>query len=315
MMNELKVKTALKYCFNYKDGFDISKEFITPSFIAVIAAFIKSQKISKEQIKCKEDNSYLESIGFYNELWGTPITVNRHSDGFSYSPLILLDEQLKTNDATSTINSCIKRLLNNKSSCVNDLCEVVGELHDNVWAHGKGVGFSIAQYYRKPKRIEFAVVDCGIGFFSELKNAHIPKIENHKDAIQWCLQRGNSSKKYKERFDDGWGQRVPYDVTFESNPFSQIGISQVSVDNDNHHEGLGLAKLVDLIKATNGNLQIISGNTLFEIKNNDSSEGIYSTIDHEWKGVIIAFSIPTTLGYKNNQDKDFDELLSLMTNN
>lgn len=164
MMNELKVKTALKYCFNYKDSFDISQEFITPSFIAVIAAFIKSQKISKEQIKCKEDNSYLESIGFYNELWGVPITVNRHSDGFSYSPLILLDEQLKTNDATSTINSCIKRLLTNKNSCVNDLCEVVGELHDNVWAHGKGVGFSIAQYYRKLKRIEFAVVDCGIGF-------------------------------------------------------------------------------------------------------------------------------------------------------
>ena len=67
--------------------------------------------------------------------------------------------------------------------------------------------------------------------------------------------------------------------------------------------------------STNGDLQIISGDTLFELKNSDSSEGIYSTIDHEWKGVIIAFSIPTTLKYQNNQDKDLDELLSIMTNN
>ncbi len=315
-MDNFKFRQALSYCKSYKEEnnavLNLNSEFITPSFIATVATFIKSNNIQKSNFLYSGDDSYLTTIGFYNELWNVPFVISRHMNGLSYSPLMLLDDPNKTDSATSTINSCIYRLLKNNSSYVNELCEVIGELHDNVWSHGQGLGFSIAQYYQKSNRIEFAIVDCGKGFLRELNSANVPGINNHEDAIRWCITRGNSSKKFKEEFDDGWGQWVPEDITYSSNAFAQAKIPQVSSRDENHHEGLGLAKLVDLVKNTRGNLQIISGDTILDIQNG-SDEEKYCRIPYPWNGVIIGCSIPTNIGYTSTSNKDFDDLLSLMT--
>lgn len=315
-MGNFKFKVALDYCKKYeeesKQTLNLYNDFITPSFIATIAAFVKSHNIKRSNFTYNGDDSYLITIGFYNEIWNEPFDLNRHKNGDSYSPLILLDDPNKTDSATSTINKCIRNKLKNDSSYVNELYEVIGELHDNVWSHGQGLGFSIAQYYPTRNIIEFAIVDCGKGFLRELNSAKVPGINNHEDAIKWCIKRGNSSKKYKEEFDDGWGQWVPEDITYSSNAFSQANIPQVSTRDENHHEGLGLSKLVDLVKNTRGNLQIISGDTILDIQNG-SDEEKYCRIPYPWSGVIIGCSIPTNTVYTSTSNKDFDDLLSLMT--
>ena len=73
--------------------------------------------------------------------------------------------------------------------------DVIGELHDNVWSHGNSFGFSIAQKYKD--KIIFAVVDTGLGFKKVLNNANIEDINSDIDAIEWCLQKGNTSTQSK----------------------------------------------------------------------------------------------------------------------
>ncbi len=48
-----------------------------------------------------------------------------------------------------------------------------------------------------------------VRFLRELRRADIPGIESHQDAIEWCIQEGNSSKHAD--LQDDWAQQVPGD--------------------------------------------------------------------------------------------------------
>lgn len=138
------------------------------------------------------------------------------------------------------------------------LCEVVGDLHDSVWAHGKASGFSMAQKWKAPKwksfsrltvndhYLEFALADCGIGFLREVQNTGL-KIDSDQQAIEWCIQKEHPTKKLRPESE--WAQRVPADVI--DNPLRGIEKTGVS---DNHHAGPGLFKLTQLIQGFGGEL-------------------------------------------------------------
>ena len=63
----------------------------------------------------------------------------RRNSGKNYSELVCLNSVDDTDKATKTINSCIRNLFNsNGLSCfVTNLCDVVGDLHDNVKRYNK----------------------------------------------------------------------------------------------------------------------------------------------------------------------------------
>ncbi|MDO9316599.1 MAG: hypothetical protein Q7V56_00160 [Gammaproteobacteria bacterium] len=69
---------------------------------------------------------------------------------------------------------------------------VVGELHDNVWSHGKSTGFSMAQKFKVPYEedyfIEFALADMGLGLRGEMIRAG-KEVSSHEAAIEWCLKK------------------------------------------------------------------------------------------------------------------------------
>ena len=155
--------------------------------------------------------------------------------------------------------------------------DVIGELHDNVWSHGNSFGFSIAQKYKD--KIIFAVVDTGLGFKKVLNNANIEDINSDIDAIEWCLQKGNTSTQSK--IEDEWAQARPSDMI--DNPFKDTSISTKS-QNENHHEGLGLFKLMDLVKKTNGYVEILSGDAV-KIVSGPHEYDVSSKIS--WQGVAI----------------------------
>lgn len=255
----------LKICDKYKQKsiLNLKDNKLHASSIAILAAFIKGNNIKRDQFICESNDvaKYLDTIGFYKEIWNETPSHRRINDGITYSPLVLLENYQKIDIATSTLNKCLTYMYpmtdKNSTSSLASLHEVVGELHDNIWSHGRNTGFSIAQKYGNyDPIIEIAVADCGIGFLNELINSKIPDIDNDQKAIYWCIQKGNSSKKFKEQNEDGWAQSIPEDII--GNPFSDIGIKSL-VNNPNHHEGLGLSKLIDLVIKHKGEIQIISG--------------------------------------------------------
>lgn len=284
-------------------------EFCTPGMWVALTALAKEQKKPFNELKIPYGiNGYAQAIRLpvaLGENDGYPF--GRVNSGRNYSPLVLLTHQEATELANECINDCIRFVFSNMdlSRFVGDLCSVVGDLHDNVWSHGKSTGVSMAQKWPKPHRsreylFEFALADCGLGFLGELKRTAVP-VFNHQSAIDWCIQRGNSSKLYKKPLDDEWMQRMPIDITM--NPIREI--SKIK-ESENNHQGIGLAKLIDLVRSYSGSLWIASGNSILSIDSAGNSS--YSEAMISWQGVAIACRFDTEqIRHLQNRD-DFDQV-------
>lgn len=273
--------------------------YVDPDDIVMLAAFIKKHQLPKEIISAKEKvESYLDTIRFYKNVWNEESYNHQQNSGRLYCPLIELDSPIKTDTATTTINEILDNLCGGED--INPIVEVIGELIDNVWSHGKSLGYIVAQVHRP--HIMFAVADTGMGFKKVLDDANVKGINNDLDAINWCIKEGHTSKG---KDDDEWVQRLPFDSL--DNPYPDNVI--VKADEDNHHEGLGLFKLVDLVQKTDGNLSILSGNGLKLINNINPFE---SELEENWQGVVIycKLNMNNLHKLKNNADQsDIDAII------
>lgn len=238
----------------------------------------------------------------------------RPNSGQTYAPLVILSDVDATDSATTAINGVIRQQFShlNAGDFVADLCDVVGDLHDNVWSHGESTGISMAQRWKKPysediQLVEFALADCGIGFLRELKRTGIAEkehITNHQEAIAWCVQKGHSSKKSSE---NTWAQRLPSDMM--GNPMGQ---DATIISSENHHLGLGLYKLMDLVRRYEGSLWLASGNSLLEIRSNGSET--FHVLPTFWQGVAITCRFSTdALRSKKELSPEVDELERLLS--
>lgn len=298
------IEECNRYARNKGDLLSI-KGFLYPHNIVTFAAYLKSNQIKKENVKIictKADiSSYLDTVGFNKVVWGEEIHNHRHSHGKNYSPLVLLENEESVDESTNYINSCILHLAESDKNGAQDLCEIVGELTDNVWSHGEAMGFSMAQKYAG--NINFALADCGKGFYQELKSANIPNINNHIDALEWCIKPGNSSKKVKQENEDSFLQRLPPDCI--GNPMPGIA----KYKSDNNHEGFGLAKLINLLTKYKGEINIISGDAklvVSSLKGDFPQQEISSIAPNFWKGVIINCGIDPRPLRRGNLDSEIE---------
>ena len=268
----------------------LERAFYTPSFIIPFVAYFNSHPIAKKNfgVDPRDNKSYFQTIGLYKQLWREDDNIVRNNCGRTYSPIVCLDSVEHVDQATTEIGSCIKSMTNSASSKgLSKLLDVIGEVHDNVWSHGKSTGFSMAQIYNDPeiqkKFIEFTLADKGFGFRNEMKKSG-KNVNTHKEAIEWCIQEGNSTKHADD--EDPWKQRIPSDLLGE-NPMGDFG-GEVS---DDHHQGLGLFHLIDLVETFNGELYLVSGDVALHIKNNVRE---YLELNYEWQGVIISCRFDNT---------------------
>jgi hypothetical protein len=176
-----------------------------------------------------------------------------------------------------------------QTAAFQELLHVVGELHDNVWSHGLDSGFSAAQRRTQNGRsyLEFALADTGIGFLGELRSSGIARkhgIDDHAKAIEWCVKEGNSSKIIDD--DDGWGQALPEDFV-GSTPYGS-SVRSRRLTNGNHHQGLGLAKLVDLATRYEGILYLASGDVALCFRDGTVS---HRALPNFWKGVAMSLTL------------------------
>ncbi|MBF7686484.1 hypothetical protein I2F17_11710 [Acinetobacter sp. B10A] len=295
----------------------LDPDHYSPGYICALAAYVDKHQILEKNFDTDSHNmSYLKTIGFHESLWKTHQKPYRTNCGKNYSPLIPLKDMSDVNNATTTINGCIRNLLGNHkhTTGISLLFNVIGELNDNVWSHGKFTGYSMAQKTFVPNTqktdsyIEFALVDRGIGFLAEL-NRIKSKIKSHSEAIAWCIKEGNSTK-HSDNVDT-WTQRLPDDHV-GNDPMCGFG-GEVP---ENHHQGLGLGHLIKLIKQYNGELQLCTGDSLYKVYENGCEE--YKTTKYHWQGVAIScrFKSSNLLrnikmeGDKGNKDL-FDRLRSI----
>ena len=263
-----------------------ARGFFAPADIVLLSAVVEKHHYEKDFISSIENDaeSYLRTIGVYEKLWGMTDNWQRPNKGYRYATLAKLEDPYAVNAANDQLKSCINSNLPHDipPASRTALNHVIGELHDNVWSHGKSTGFSMAQYYDKKKRIEFAVADLGGGFLSVLQNAGIDA-ESHTAAIHWCLQEGNSSVKEKQKRmkHDDFIQSLPDD--FIGNP---MGNSALHCE-ENHHQGFGLAELVKLVKNHHGELEIASGDTVYSIDRTGREDYLQQAV-WTWPGVIIS---------------------------
>jgi len=270
-----------------RDGFfDMPNSHASPGFWTTYTARARQRHLSLDDLAIRGDAlEYAKAIAVEHAL-GLVDTYpySRKRAGANYSPLVLLESREQTDGAASEINRCIRRLFGEPQheEFVSTICELVGDLLDNVWAHGKATGFSMAQKWRDPPDgflFEFAVADCGLGFLRELQRVGISDIPDDGAAIEWCIQPGNSTKK--REVEDPWEQRLPPDMM--GNP---MGRHARVVETDNHHMGLGLAKLISAVERFHGWCWLASGSAMLYIS--PDGQRTYETTHIPWQGVAIA---------------------------
>lgn len=293
--------------------------FFAPGFWAALAAFVWRKGITPNQIHLEEKlRGYFSAIGFARAFGQQDdYLYTRRNRGTNYSMLEHLDDPETTETATSAINGCIRNSLgcDLPKPFVELFCDVVGDLHDNVWSHGKTSGFSVAQRWKESPRnplsreynIEFALADSGIGFLGEVQRVKLP-ISTDQEAIGWCIQEGHSTKKIQPVSD--WAQRMPPDLI--GNPLRDVEQTRLS---ENHHMGLGLAKLVRLVREFRGFLWLASGNSMLKLA--PESEPAYIDIKYRWQGVAVACRFRSSDLAKTRRDfetgdKDIQEIMRIL---
>lgn len=270
--------------------------YFTPGYVAVAAAALSDRGLPRQDLVCLDGGveSYLSAVGFHQAVWRVDeYPLGRVNQGVNYSLVTALRGQYDVDTSTASINGCLRQMARQgrdytQSPAFGELTHVVGELHDNVWSHGKNTGFSLAQrrkdYSVDDYVLEFALADCGMGFLAELQRARKGEFTTHRAAIEWCIEEGNSSK-LASAVDD-WAQSLPEDYV-GSSPFG--GAVETVEASPNNHQGLGLAKLVSLAKLHQGDLYLASGNCLMRL--DPSGTMSFRTLSYEWRGVAISLSL------------------------
>lgn len=161
----------------------------------------------------------------------------------------------------------LAKVQNISEKLANKIMQKVFELFSNVFRHSKSeLGlFCSGQFYPSNDKFYFTIVDGGVGIkqnvnvylkeeFQKNKSPFSRKKYQKKDAlesIKWAMQEGHSTT--------GKG-------------------------------GLGLALLMELIKKSDGQLEIISGNGHYAVKNGKITTQI---LDEKFQGTIISIGLDT----------------------
>lgn len=280
-----EVIAYLEQLLVHQDRLILPEGFYRPDFWVIFVALARQKQIPYTRIELPLSvKGYAGAIGLAKALGAKTDDYphQRKNQGRNYGCLINLDNPALTDSAVSQINGCIRANVDHPHKRgIMDLCEVVGELLDNVWSHGKSTGYSMAQVYQydQSKKIVFAVADKGLGFRQEINRQNLGFIcATDREAIEWCIQEGHSSKLAPP---DPWTQALPDDALH--NPYGN-NVSTIDMEQ-NHHQGLGLYKLIELVKRFSGELQLITGNCMLQIEN--CGDFTYSQLDINWQGVAI----------------------------
>ncbi len=273
------------------DGLRVPVGWLSPVIVAVLAAEAASGKqrghpLQERLVFQAEQKGYAANCGLQAVLEGqyTPPSLTG-LQGLTYTRLTRLASPHEVDACNAVINNLFyEQLGENGGEFIRVLSKVVGEMHDNVASHSRGVGFSIAQRYerRGGEVVQFAIVDSGVGMLRNVASV-APDVTSDERAIAWCLERGNTTAAST---GDGWEQRLPEDSLFSPYPPTVC-----TVTGDNHHQGLGLWHLQEIVRAAAGSFWVASGAGQCRYLAG-ADEPSYDSLEPLWQGVAIEVELP-----------------------
>lgn len=163
--------------------------FVSPIVLAIIVAFIEKLRLRHDvKVDCcnlsSTNSDYIARMDFFNEVGFSYLeNFNRHDGSGRFIPITRITEK-----NYMTMTSKLTRIIQEQWEGVDD--SVVGaldwslaEIIDNVFNHSKTRidGFVTAQYFPSRNRIDFAVIDGGIGIPRRLRSR---AIYNHFSACE-----------------------------------------------------------------------------------------------------------------------------------
>ena len=284
------------------DGLTVPVEWLSPIIVTMLASATASDSHLRERLRerilLKQDQkTYAVNCGLQTVLDGQYVSPSLTGlQGSTYTRLTRLASAYEVDACNAVINNLFyEQLVDNGGEFIRVLSKVVGELHDNVASHARGVGFSSAQRYRRAGGdvIQFAIVDYGVGMLRNVKNV-APSVTTDAQAIDWCLQRGNTTAATE---GDGWEQRLPEDSMF--NPYPQTVRTTIG---DNHHQGLGLWHLREIVGAAGGSFWVASGAGQCRYLAGAATP-FYDSLKPSWQGVAIEVELPVPQWTRANAER------------
>ena len=253
-----------------KRGEQAELSFLSPIVSAGLAAWFLEHPSSRARVRLSGDAvRYSDGIGFSSLLKGdvrpSPAALPRST----MSPLTSLTSPAEVDSCNERVTSILRDMLTmEQQASAEPLRRLVGELHDNVASHANGRGYSALQVYAE--RAEFAICDFGHGFLRNVRRVE-PTIDTHEKAIGWALVRGNTTARprdpFAQRTGDDWEEQTEY----------------------NHHMGIGLWRLIQLVERTAGTLWIWSGDATYQ---RNGGEYSFRSSPVIWPGVMIELGVP-----------------------
>jgi len=273
------------------EGQPVRVAWLSPIVVAMLAAEAAHESRLDHPLRERvsfqpESNRYAFNCGLKSVLEGPYVPPSLAGlQGLTYTRLTRLVSGHEVDACNAVINNLFyEQLGKNGQEFIRVLSKVVGEMHDNVASHSRGVGFSIAQRYerRGDDVIQFAIVDSGVGMLRNVK-AVAPVVTTDEQAIDWCLQRGNTTAASR---GDGWEQRLPGDSVVSPYP-PTVG----TITGDNHHQGLGLWHLQEIVRAAGGSFWVASGAGQCRYLAG-AERPSYDALKPVWQGVAIEVELP-----------------------
>jgi len=242
--------------------------WIEPIGIAILKLFNVTNPQIKLTLTGKESAvSYCNTI-----LEGSLSSYN------TYTPFIPFNNEIDV-----IADDITHKIINNASKLTNDekddlskyLKYLIREMMSNVVSHAKSQigGFITAQYYPKKNKVQVVIIDNGIGLQESLSQNY--SLNNERDAIQKAIEK---------------------EVT-GSNPCA-------TYNNVQKHAGLGLFFLSKIIENTQGNLLIVSNNTIYKSTHTQNS---FQELNTNFKGTLVAFEI-----FEDKLEYEFMQLFNII---
>jgi len=229
----------------------------------VHAASNRGQEVTVNVERCQNAVNWAR-MGFFRNL-GLPEPGQRdraQDPGGRFSEIAVVDDI----DETDGIAAGLVAVANPSERARLIYLHVVTEALNNVAQHSGAVGYCASQYYPANNRVRFAIGDCGVGLFENLRD-HRP--ETDTDAILLALKVGIKGRS-----------RVP------------PGLQPRHLRN----RGVGLSAIRRLVVGNGGTLTIRSGVGRYTgWVNGASIDGAY-----RWPGTLIDAEMP-----RNTVNRDF----------
>ncbi|MDN5058240.1 hypothetical protein [Aliarcobacter butzleri] len=254
-------------------------DFIRNHFISIIGMgleVVKKRGVDVEIIRPKSQKvlNSMKRINFLSVFCDEDNKDDTYKTMVKYTNIPLKNNSLILQEFTAYFFMQFMGKVGNLSPKLQKkILQKIFELFSNVFRHsGSALGlYCSGQFYPKQDKFNFTIVDNGITIRKNV-NKYLSK--------DFIKNRSSLDKLLGKKFE----------------PISAVEAIKWALINTNSttgEGGLGLSLLMELIKASNGSIEIISGNGYYAIK--DASE-IVKELDKSFEGTIISIELNTHTG-------------------